>query len=175
MIYPWLQNVSVNAMILSAQFWPTFREEKITLPEHMQTLLEEYTKKFEAQKGNRTLNWKSHLGRTHVHVLWRPCITFPLTSLELCELYALCLIRFQKSDFLLTGNFSLKFESRCLISFLAGLVSIDVELKDRTLNFNVSPVQAAIIMQFQDQGKAQHFVKENLVVFWHELQKILRE
>ena len=34
----------------------------------------------------------------------------------------------------------------------AGLVNIDVELKDRTLNFNVSPVHAAIIMQFQEQG-----------------------
>ena len=49
-------------MVLSAQFWPSFREEKVTLPEEMQKLLEEYTKKFEAQKGNRTLNWKSHLG-----------------------------------------------------------------------------------------------------------------
>ena len=57
------QDVSVSAMILSAQFWPTFREEKITLPEHMQKLLEEYTRKFEAQKGNRTLDWKSHLGK----------------------------------------------------------------------------------------------------------------
>ena len=53
-------------MVLSAQFWPSFREEKITLPEEMQKLLEEYTKKFEAQKGNRTLNWKSHLGTVAV-------------------------------------------------------------------------------------------------------------
>lgn len=59
----YLQDVSVNAMILSAQFWPAFREEKVTLPEHMQKLLEDYTSKFEAQKGNRTLNWKSHLGK----------------------------------------------------------------------------------------------------------------
>lgn len=35
---------------------------------------------------------------------------------------------------------------------LIGLVNIDVELKDRTLNFNVSPVHAAIIIQFQSQG-----------------------
>jgi hypothetical protein len=35
---------------------------------------------------------------------------------------------------------------------LTGLVNIDVELKDRILNFNVSPVHAAIIMQFQKQG-----------------------
>ncbi|KAL4219155.1 Anaphase-promoting complex subunit 2 [Mactra antiquata] len=89
------RTVDVNAMILSAQFWPTFREEKITLPEHMQKLLEEYTKRYETQKGNRTLDWKSHLG----------------------------------------------------------LVNIDVELKDRILNFNVTPVHAAIIMQFQEQER----------------------
>ncbi|KAK3606129.1 hypothetical protein CHS0354_010758, partial [Potamilus streckersoni] len=87
--------VEVNSMILSAQFWPAFREEKITLPEEMQKLLEAYTKKFEALKGNRTLQWKSHLG----------------------------------------------------------LMNIDIELKDRTISFNVSPVHAAIIMQFQEKNK----------------------
>lgn len=58
-----LQEIEVNAMVLSAQFWPAFREEKIKLPEVMQNSLEEYTKKFEALKGNRTLNWKPHLGK----------------------------------------------------------------------------------------------------------------
>ena len=58
------QDVKVEAMVLSAQFWPSFREEKLALPEEMQKLLEKYTKQFEAQKGNRTLNWKSHLGMT---------------------------------------------------------------------------------------------------------------
>ncbi|KAK3088868.1 hypothetical protein FSP39_024770 [Pinctada imbricata] len=89
------QEIDVISMVLSAQFWPPFREEKIKLPQNMQDALEEYTKKFEALKGNRTLNWKPHLGQ----------------------------------------------------------VNIDIELKDRTLNFNVSPVHAAIIMQFQTQAK----------------------
>lgn len=57
------QEIEVNAMVLSAQFWPAFREEKIKLPDVMQKLLEEYTKKFETLKGNRTLNWKPHLGK----------------------------------------------------------------------------------------------------------------
>lgn len=30
---------------------------------------------------------------------------------------------------------------------------MDIELKDRTLNFNVSPVHAAIMMQFEKQSK----------------------
>lgn len=62
-MFCFLQEIEVNAMVLSAQFWPAFREEKIKLPEVMQKSLEEYTKKFEALKGNRTLNWKPHLGK----------------------------------------------------------------------------------------------------------------
>ncbi|XP_033732322.1 anaphase-promoting complex subunit 2-like [Pecten maximus] len=89
------EEIEVNAMILSAQFWPAFREEKIALPEIMQNSLESYTKVYETLKGNRTLNWKPHLG----------------------------------------------------------LVNVDIELKDRTLTFNVSPVHAAIIMQFENQAR----------------------
>lgn len=33
-----------------------------------------------------------------------------------------------------------------------GLVNIEIEVKDRILNFSVSPVHAAIIMQFEKQG-----------------------
>ena len=57
-----VQAVEMSAMVLSAQFWPAFREEKLSLPPHMQAMLAEFTTKFEALKGNRTLNWKSHLG-----------------------------------------------------------------------------------------------------------------
>lgn len=89
------EDIEINSMILSAQFWPTFREEKLNLPDSMQRCLENYTKKFESLKGNRTLIWKPHLG----------------------------------------------------------LVNIDIELKERTLNLNVSPVHAAIIMQFQNKDQ----------------------
>ena len=50
-------------MILSAQFWPTFREEKLQIPDCMQEALDKYTKSFEALKGNRTLVWRPHLGK----------------------------------------------------------------------------------------------------------------
>ena len=55
-------DIKVDTMILSAQFWPIFREEKLQLPDVIQGSLEKYTKAFEALKGNRTLNWKTHLG-----------------------------------------------------------------------------------------------------------------
>lgn len=85
----------VNSMILSAQFWPAFREEKIKLPEYIWQHLKKYTAAFETLKGNRTLVWKPHLG----------------------------------------------------------LVNMEVTLKDRTLEFTVSPVHATILWHFQDKHK----------------------
>ena len=59
----------MNAIILSAQFWPSFREEKITLPSQLQSCLDAYTQQYEMLKGNRTLVWKPHLGQLVV-----PCV-----------------------------------------------------------------------------------------------------
>ncbi|XP_076306794.1 anaphase promoting complex subunit morula [Tachypleus tridentatus] len=85
----------LNAMILSAQFWPTLREEHLQLPEIVEKALDSYKKAFEALKGNRTLCWKGHLG----------------------------------------------------------LVNLDLQLKDRTLNFSVSPIHATIIWHFQEKAR----------------------
>ncbi|XP_072930012.1 anaphase-promoting complex subunit 2 [Epargyreus clarus] len=57
-----------NAMILSAQFWPPFKDESLELPEEIKQHLEAYTKSFEALKGNRTLNWKPHLGNVNIEI-----------------------------------------------------------------------------------------------------------
>ena len=54
----------MNAMILSAQYWPSFRDEKIDLPEEMKTALEKYTKAYEITKVNRTLKWEPHIGKS---------------------------------------------------------------------------------------------------------------
>ena len=62
------QPLPVSGLVLSAQFWPTFREEKLVLPQHMQEGLDEYTKGFQALKGNRTLVWKPHLGTVDVEI-----------------------------------------------------------------------------------------------------------
>jgi len=88
-------DVEMNAVILSAQFWPAFRDEKVKLPQELQEHLDKFTKDFQVQKANRTLVWKPHLGT----------------------------------------------------------MNIELELKDETLNFSVSPVQAAIIMKFQTKTK----------------------
>lgn len=57
-----------NAMILSAQFWPPFKDESLELPDIVKQHLEAYTKSFEALKGNRTLSWKPHLGNVNIEI-----------------------------------------------------------------------------------------------------------
>ncbi|XP_012523576.2 anaphase-promoting complex subunit 2 isoform X2 [Monomorium pharaonis] len=85
-----------SALILSAQFWPPFKEDwKLKLPSIVQNQLNKYVKAFEALKGNRTLCWKPHLGN----------------------------------------------------------VSLEIELKDRKLDINVTPVHATIILHFQDKNE----------------------
>ena len=52
----------VTAQILSAQFWPQFKNETLELPKEINEALEVYTTAFQKLKGNRTLVWKPHLG-----------------------------------------------------------------------------------------------------------------
>ncbi|XP_063289172.1 anaphase-promoting complex subunit 2 [Pelobates fuscus] len=82
------------AVILSSEFWPALKEEKLELPDQIKETMDMYSKKYEKLKAMRTLNWKHHLG----------------------------------------------------------LVNLDVELADRTLSFSVSPVHAAIILNFQNKN-----------------------
>ena len=58
----------VHSLILSAQFWPDFREETLALPESYERCLEDYTREYQALKGNRTLCWKRHLGTVELEV-----------------------------------------------------------------------------------------------------------
>lgn len=53
----------ISAMILSSQFWPTFKEQSLQLPDEVLKEMEIYTEAYQSLKGNRTLNWKPHLGQ----------------------------------------------------------------------------------------------------------------
>lgn len=46
----------VSAMVLSAQFWPAFKEETLTLPAIIKEQFQYYTKAFEMLKGNTITN-----------------------------------------------------------------------------------------------------------------------
>ena len=60
------QPFQVNAIILSAQFWPQLKEETLELPSEIRVALEAYTRAFEAMKGNRTLVRKRKQGQSLV-------------------------------------------------------------------------------------------------------------
>ncbi|XP_011163041.2 anaphase-promoting complex subunit 2 isoform X2 [Solenopsis invicta] len=103
-----------SALILSAQFWPPFKEDwKLKLPSIVQNQLNKYVKAFEALKGNRTLCWKPHLGN----------------------------------------------------------VSLEIELKDRKLDINVTPVHATIILHFQDKNE---WTLQDLAEVMHAPATVLR-
>lgn len=87
-------DIPMSAMIVSAQFWPAFKDEKLELHKKLIQQMEKYTSAFETLKGSRTLCWKNHLG----------------------------------------------------------IVDLEIELADRTLNLSVSPVHATILMHFQDHS-----------------------
>lgn len=85
---------ATSSLILSAQFWPPFKEEwKLELPKFIQQHLNKYVKIFETLKGNRTLCWKPHLGNVH----------------------------------------------------------LEIELKDRKIDIHCAPIQATIIINFQNK------------------------
>lgn len=88
------ETTPMSAVIVSAQFWPAFKEEKLELHPSLLEQLDTYTKAFETLKGSRTLCWKNHLGT----------------------------------------------------------VELEVELGDRTLTLNVTPIQATILQHFQDKS-----------------------
>lgn len=62
-------NFKTSALILSAQFWPPFKEDwKMELPKSIEEQLDRYVKTFELFKGSRTLCWKSHLGNVDLDI-----------------------------------------------------------------------------------------------------------
>lgn len=108
------EHFPTSALILSAQFWPPFKENwKLELPKVVQNQLNKYVKAFETLKGNRTLCWKPHLGN----------------------------------------------------------VTLEIELKDRKLEINVTPIHATIILHFQDK---KEWTLEELAEAMHAPATVLR-
>ncbi|XP_032682669.1 anaphase-promoting complex subunit 2 isoform X2 [Odontomachus brunneus] len=108
------EHFPTSALILSAQFWPPFKEDwKLELPSIVQDQLNKYVKAFEALKGNRTLCWKPHLGN----------------------------------------------------------VNLEIELKGKKLDINVTPVHATIILHYQDKNE---WALEDLAEVMHAPPTVLR-
>lgn len=125
-----LENISSNnlkCLILSEQFWPKLKEEKVELTDDLKKIQEKFIGCYEAFKGNRTLIWKNNLGQ----------------------------------------------------------VTIDLEINGKVIEFNVTPIQCAVIMKFREKEtwsllelsqsmKMCSFVLRKKLSFW-KMQGILKK
>jgi anaphase-promoting complex subunit 2 len=118
---------SLKCLVLSEQFWPKLKEEKIELPSELKQIQDKFMSCYEAFKGNRTLIWKNNLGQ----------------------------------------------------------VTLEIEINKQMLEFNVTPVQAAVILKFQEKDtwsllelsqslKMCSFALRKKIFFW-KMQGLLKE
>nr|XP_034958292.1 anaphase-promoting complex subunit 2 isoform X2 [Zootoca vivipara] len=56
------------ATIISSEFWPPLKEEKLELPAEICAAMDAYARKYEKLKAMRTLSWKHHLGTVCLEV-----------------------------------------------------------------------------------------------------------
>ncbi len=59
---------TLKCIILSEQFWPKLKEEKIELPNDLKQIQDKFMSSYEAFKGNRTLIWKNNLGQVVIDI-----------------------------------------------------------------------------------------------------------
>ncbi|XP_026542326.1 anaphase-promoting complex subunit 2 [Notechis scutatus] len=82
---------SLVAIILSSEFWPPLKEEKLELPAQIKEAMEAYAKKYEKLKAMRTLNWKHHLGLVNLEVE----LADRTLSLSVSPVHAAVILHFQ--------------------------------------------------------------------------------
>ncbi|XP_006001484.1 anaphase-promoting complex subunit 2 [Latimeria chalumnae] len=82
---------NLTAVILSSEFWPILKEEKLQLPDEVEEAMEAYTKKYEKLKAMRTLNWKHHLGLVNLDVE----LADRMVSLSVSPTHAAIIMHFQ--------------------------------------------------------------------------------
>ncbi|XP_035792754.1 anaphase-promoting complex subunit 2-like [Anopheles albimanus] len=58
----------LSALIVSSQFWPTFKKETMDLPPAIQRVFDKYTKCYETYKANRTLQWTPLNGKVSITI-----------------------------------------------------------------------------------------------------------
>lgn len=66
--FPEERPFDISALIVSSQFWPTFKKETMDLPPAIKEIFDQYTKVFESYKGSRTLHWTPLNGKVTIEV-----------------------------------------------------------------------------------------------------------
>ncbi|XP_041831134.1 anaphase-promoting complex subunit 2 [Melanotaenia boesemani] len=87
--------LSLSAIILSSEFWPTLKEEKLELPPVVLQAMETYTHRYEKLKAMRTLSWKPHLGSVTLDVELEDRT---LSNLTVSPIHAAIILHFQEKS-----------------------------------------------------------------------------
>ncbi|XP_003976982.1 anaphase-promoting complex subunit 2 [Takifugu rubripes] len=87
--------LSLSSLILSSEFWPPLKEEKLELPPLVVQAMEAYTHRYEKLKAMRTLSWKPHLGSVTLDVELEDRT---LTNLTVSPFHAAIILHFQEKS-----------------------------------------------------------------------------
>ncbi|TMS15391.1 Anaphase-promoting complex subunit 2 [Larimichthys crocea] len=87
--------LSLSSIILSSEFWPPLKEEKLELPPLVIQAMEAYTHRYEKLKAMRTLSWKPHLGSVTLDVELEDRT---LTNLTVSPIHAAIILHFQEKN-----------------------------------------------------------------------------
>ncbi|XP_062263400.1 anaphase-promoting complex subunit 2 [Platichthys flesus] len=97
--------LSLSSIILSSEFWPPLKEEKLELPPVVCQAMEAYTHRYEKLKAMRTLSWKPHLGSVTLDVELEDRT---LTNLTVSPIHAAIILHFQEKSSWTLEELSLK-------------------------------------------------------------------
>uniref|UniRef100_A0A3Q3E7X7 Anaphase-promoting complex subunit 2 n=1 Tax=Labrus bergylta TaxID=56723 RepID=A0A3Q3E7X7_9LABR len=87
--------LSLSAIILSSEFWPPLKEDKLELPPLVCQSMEAYTHRYEKLKAMRTLSWKPRLGSVTLDVELEDRT---LTNLTVSPIHAAIILHFQEKS-----------------------------------------------------------------------------
>ncbi|XP_073350487.1 anaphase-promoting complex subunit 2 [Pagrus major] len=87
--------LSLSSIILSSEFWPPLKEEKLELPPLVLQAMEAYTHRYEKLKAMRTLSWKPHLGSVTLDLELEDRT---LTNLTVSPIHAAIILHFQEKS-----------------------------------------------------------------------------
>ncbi|KAM4717560.1 LOW QUALITY PROTEIN: anaphase-promoting complex subunit 2 [Anableps anableps] len=97
--------LALSAIVLSSEFWPTLKEEKLELPAVVCRAMEAYTRRYEKLKAMRTLSWKPHLGSVTLDLELEDRT---LANLSVSPIHAAIILHFQEKSSWSLEELSLK-------------------------------------------------------------------
>ncbi|KAM3597186.1 uncharacterized protein V6R79_001101 [Siganus canaliculatus] len=97
--------LALSSIILSSEFWPSLKEEKLELPPLVLQAMEAYTHRYEKLKAMRTLSWKPHLGSVTLDVELEDR---SLTNLTVSPIHAAIILHFQDKNSWTLDELSMK-------------------------------------------------------------------